>query len=492
MNSYELHFFAVIEKILEKYLEECKNKFNAVLGGRSHVRQCFVAKERDYFYTLHAQKTWQDLYLATSPEKLQNFENNSQILTLAGKTALELMEIDEGMKLNTSTNIKISEIDPFEEIDKNIEEKLKVSTDTNEFLISKNSSIIMLCHLNDSLEWMSDILFQQLTTTFWSSATIKERNDKFRAWVSEDSPVFCEVPLSKPVITRTSSKDENSDKDKKKSKHKTHHHHKKSEDFDEDTTTETSPSSVITNSAENSPEVSNSSENLIQKVQFISEGVQHYFAKYKILCNKSIFALKLEIRVHCYSYLNFMKTSNYCYDGELSEAAEGLVLVLNNDLARIEHLLSLFLPISKKNYVFEGVSKLIRKIFLSVLASRLEIVKKQQNPNFSLTFNASGIQKMKKNVSALKLIMLKIEQSDPNQVQAVDEIFDDVLQYFTILEMKEEEILASPLFLQERKKFSTAQWISVLSTPSFKRGLCSEAIKRVQQQQQQASQQPNF
>eukprot|EP01117_Protostelium_nocturnum_P014416 TRINITY_DN5482_c5_g1_i1.p1 TRINITY_DN5482_c5_g1~~TRINITY_DN5482_c5_g1_i1.p1 ORF type:complete len:882 (+),score=250.34 TRINITY_DN5482_c5_g1_i1:1213-3858(+) len=139
------------------------------------------------------------------------------------------------------------------------------------------------------------------------------------------------------------------------------------------------------------------------------------------IANGCLYAIRTELRVHCYFYLNEVMRTSYYLESEVLEADQHIV-ELNRDLSSIEETLEPHLPKIKLRYLFYSLPPLIS----TVLIKSLRKIK---------SINKNGVLKMCRNVFAL-------QQNLTNIVQFKESYFNKVRKYYLLLNSTEEELVA--------------------------------------------------
>ena len=141
------------------------------------------------------------------------------------------------------------------------------------------------------------------------------------------------------------------------------------------------------------------------------------------LADTCIFTLRMELSVHCFFFLNSIRSENY-WQSEESMAPEPFILDLNADLTLAEEKLSGFLTTDKIRYLFGSMGYLMSSIIVNLLPQLI-------NPRV----NRNGVSQMVRNLFAL-------QQNLTNIIVSQDSSFDRARQYWEMLNLNEEETIA--------------------------------------------------
>ncbi|PRP74064.1 exocyst complex component 4 isoform a [Planoprotostelium fungivorum] len=169
-------------------------------------------------------------------------------------------------------------------------------------------------------------------------------------------------------------------------------------------------------------------------------------AEISILC---LYAMRTELRVHCYYYLNEAVRSSYHLETEVLEP-DPAIIDLNRDLSTIEEALSPYLPKIKLKYLFYSLPPLISNVLIKSLLRKIKSV------------NKNGVLKMCRNVFAL-------QQNLTNIVQFKEVYFNKVRRYYLLLNSTEEELLAQiKTSISENKINSLEEFKTIKTILEFK------------------------
>lgn len=299
-------FFSIMEILLKRYLDECRTHFDEKMSGK-YVWDCLMNRT-DLLPILELDREWQSLYVSSLAS-----DSNSMFPKLVTTTDIKSLE----------RRMEEMEVDLF-----TLDHNLVQHTNMDRVLImDRASSTILLCNLNDSLEWLADQISQMSKSSFSNSMeAMMPRSQSFSSFIG----------MASPKIT---------------------------------------------------------------PAMYSNETLKDYYRKYKLLANQCLFALKIDIRAHCYFFLSDIKNSVYECEEEASEP-EYFVTQFNTDMQQLQRYTVTYLPINKKNYLFQGIAPLVAKILIFSLPK----IKHQR-------FNKNGVAKMGRNIFALQQNITSITHS---------------------------------------------------------------------------------
>mmetsp|Transcript_46800 Transcript_46800/g.77972 ORF Transcript_46800/g.77972 Transcript_46800/m.77972 type:complete len:524 (-) Transcript_46800:75-1646(-) len=154
-----------------------------------------------------------------------------------------------------------------------------------------------------------------------------------------------------------------------------------------------------------------------QDLPFSPESIRVHTSKFRQLAKLCLFTLRLEIRCHCFYFLDGVSKLSYKAD-EDGDDSERYIGHLTKDINRIHETLSMILSYAKTSYLFGGIALLIEEAMIMALVKIQDI-----NPN--------GVLKMCRNVYALQLDL-------PSVISSQETNFDRVRRYYELLNLSEE------------------------------------------------------
>jgi len=175
--------------------------------------------------------------------------------------------------------------------------------------------------------------------------------------------------------------------------------------------------------------------------------------KLKQLSELCLLSLRVELRVHCYHFLDQVKKTSYHLEEECNEP-DLYIVELNKDLSSIEECLQPFLPKTKLRYLFEGLPRLIS----GTMISNIRKIK---------SINRNGVLKMCRNVFAL-------QQNLTNITQVKEIHFDRVRKFYWILNMSEDEFFSNQI--PENNAFSLDEYKAILELKQPNRKLPEKTL----------------
>ncbi|EFC37318.1 predicted protein [Naegleria gruberi] len=393
---YKMSIFNVIEIVLKNYLASCKSQFDSVIRGK-FIQQSLTAEYESVYPVLKSDPNFKLLYT-----KSKSQIDSSTYSKLSEKFYKKLFVIiDEKLQINYPHNLPKTKF------------------------IDNNSQLILLANINDSLEWLADLIKsyqKELIQTELFAVKTQQKTEEYRVKkeaASTPNTTSMHQVASDPNIRKPI---------------KVHHLR------------------VLSTDAESvTSDHSDEETNAIQRIKKSTLFLSNYEKDYRDLAIRCLFSLKLDIRVHCYHFIhcnlmdNLLKFGTYDCEDERKEP-EDFINLFNQDLFRIERYLSCYLPKSKLRYLFESIEKMILDLFIGSLPfaiSQFYEMKLDDSSSAMLgggdlikspSFSKLGLEKMMRNIFSL--------QQQLSSFSFVDERkFESIREYFYLLQMQSHQLL---------------------------------------------------
>ena len=428
LPMYKTDVFQVIETLLKQFLGACKTQFDSVINGK-FIQQSLTAEYDNVFPVLRADPTFRKIYSRTS---LLSFLKSSQPKKPSYAT-------EETSEKGVSFYQKL-----FLLVDEQLQINYPYNLPKTKF-IDNNSQLILLANLNDSLEWMAEqiqnyereLLQNEHFVYKQQEKTLnRERRKSMVEGKGKIHPVSSDSDIRKVVKVRHLRVTSGSDQE--------------GSDSDDETS-------------------------LINKLKRATQFLTNYQREYAELGLKCLFALKLDIRVHCYHFIhcnlmdNLLKYGTYECEDERKEP-EDFINAFNQDLFRIERYLSCYLPKPKLVYLFESIERMILDLFIGSLPFSIIQYKEMKLDDMSASlvggsifkapvFTKLGLEKMMRNIFSLQQQLSNFSLVNQRRFQLIRD-------YFHLLEMPSDQILnmiaSTPL---KDLPFTEEQYEAILQTP---------------------------
>ncbi|KAL0486151.1 exocyst complex component [Acrasis kona] len=335
----------------------------------------------DVISTLEKDPAWKHLQDPSQPSA-QDESNQEQMKTIVDGSVLEMMQ----------------------------KQTIQNHTHSDHLLINHVSSLVLLANLNDSLEWLSE---QVTGISRWAA----------------DNPTTTTTTTTMNGAAHLSNTGTNNSASNASLSPPPHHHGRRQ-------------------SVMNTIKKIQHHQHMVMQVgsgsSFVIRSLENYHLRFKQLASWCLFALKVDIRAHVFHFLKTpLKNHSYCCE-DTSTQPETFVNNFNVDLARIERSLCTYLPKEKKQYLFDGLGRLIADLLID---SVMHMTHKK--------FNQKGIQKMNRNI-------FSIQQNITNIVDSREILFNRVRQYYNMLELSEKEFFNLISSGEHEQLFTEEQYAAVL------------------------------
>nr|CAG4709563.1 unnamed protein product [Naegleria fowleri] len=450
LPMYKVEVFQVIDLVLKNYLAACKVQFNNVVNGK-FIQQSLTTEYESVYPVLKADPTFKKLYSRqrqnSSGEAKQSEKFYQKLFVL----------VDEKLQINYPHSLPKTKF------------------------IDNNSQLILLANLNDSLEWLADLLQKYQKEMIQNEQLMFKQQLQQRQQQSTngDGQNGKGTGSTTPVMPRprrggSSANTHNSPSFKSRS----------------DALLSTIPHAVsdsnirkvarahhlrVLSSDAEAVNSDSDEETALEKIKKYSLFLVNYEKEYRELALKCLFALKLDIRVHCYHFIhcnlmdNLLKYGTYECEDERKEP-EDFINAFNQDLFRIERYISCYLPKSKLRYLFESIERMILDLFIGSLPfaiAQFNEMKLDEESNAMLggeifkapNFTTLGLEKMMRNIFGL-------QQQLSNFHLVNERRFEIIRDYFNLLQVPSEQILATIQNTPLRQlPFTQEQYEAILQTP---------------------------
>ncbi|EFC43328.1 predicted protein [Naegleria gruberi] len=194
--------------------------------------------------------------------------------------------------------------------------------------------------------------------------------------------------------------------------------------------------------------------------------LEDYYEKFVELYNDCLLAIKIDLRIRCLfsvkkNLVQNLIDSDHPYSSEeLTEQPESFVEEFNKDLLMIYRSLSTCTSEEKLNYVFSGIGKFISGLLINSLVT----ASKSSSPKFSI----EGIQRMKRNITAL--------QQQISYVTSKQELsFNSVIQYYELLLLDEIGLIEHARNIHT---FTREQYLSIFKCTTPKQSIDKKKFER--------------
>ncbi|KAF0980229.1 hypothetical protein FDP41_013443 [Naegleria fowleri] len=189
----------------------------------------------------------------------------------------------------------------------------------------------------------------------------------------------------------------------------------------------------------------------------IVKHLEDYYDKFVSIYNDCLLALKIDLRIRCFYYINRGFSENIkegAYDCEEQiDLPESFVEEFNKDIHGIHRALSMHLSEEKMTYVFGGLGKFVSDLLVGTVVSHCVNNDNTTTDNQSTmvpTFSRAGVEIMKSNISALQQQISSITQKHEHH-------FNNAIEFYNLLLLEKIQLL---YHVKSMTRFSKQQYLA--------------------------------
>eukprot|EP01130_Rhizamoeba_saxonica_P011509 TRINITY_DN4781_c0_g1_i1.p1 TRINITY_DN4781_c0_g1~~TRINITY_DN4781_c0_g1_i1.p1 ORF type:complete len:926 (-),score=159.90 TRINITY_DN4781_c0_g1_i1:19-2622(-) len=154
----------------------------------------------------------------------------------------------------------------------------------------------------------------------------------------------------------------------------------------------------------------------------LSENIIELTKKFKQLSEICLIAIRTEIRLWTFCYLNMFGDNSYVFDSDFFEH-DDFILDYNYNIRNAEEALQAYLPREKIKYIFRGIPKLVGNILMTSTISKI------------LEVNENGVRKLQRDFESISKNLSNFIDYPINELNA-----DRIKEYYSLLSKKQKEL----------------------------------------------------
>lgn len=381
MPQYASEFVAIMDSILARYFDKCVAKMDSEL--RDILSGSLIYNNNDYVTVLTSDPLWKTIKM---------FSHKSRRGSISGSTASGggsshggMDEVEEDWTQNEEEEYQV-EAYAFYGVNAHQTGQV-ISAVSRSQLITELPKLALFASLSDSLDWLATRLCE--VTKEISTSHVPGMN-----------------PLKAPIRNlRQSSRPRSGN-------------YSGGNSLSSSTGALPTPGSPLSSSSSFVPANSVMAEALDR----VNQKLEVVAKQFNSLADRALLILRSEFRIQCMFYMEGLKRTSYIVE-ETRQEPDVFISELNASLSSVEETMAHHLPPIKTRFLFDRLAALIARLLIKGLASIKGI-------------NKNGVFKMFRNVFAL-------QQNLTNIIVRKEQHFDRVRKYYELLNLSEEELLAS-------------------------------------------------